>query len=1196
MFVVLLIFAAGNSFAADTLTQGFETPPESARPWVYWFWNNGNVTKAGITADLEAMKRAGIGGVIIMDVVERFAPPPGTADFMNVEWQELFRFAVFEARRLGLEINMTNGPGWCGSSGPWITPELSMQTLVSTNLEVTGPVQFSAVLPEPHTDNNWPQDTFNSTVKYGRYYRDIAVLAYPATNGTVSPDAVLNLTAKLDGSGKLQWNVPAGQWIIQRIGHTSTGASTRPPVKGGNGLECDKLSRKAMDFHFANMMGKLIGEVGDSAGTALSATHIDSWEVGSQNWTPEFRNEFRKRRGYDPLSFLPDIIAAQIPGNKIHVTIGQEEISRRFRWDFDETISELLAENYVGRLAELAHRHGMRLTLEGYNLPFGDEATYTDHADEPMTEFWATGAVENEKGRQMASVAHVMGRKIVGAEAFTSGDNEQWKFHPATVKALGDYEFSQGVNRFVVHRYAHQPYLDRFPGATMGPWGLHYERTQTWWEMSGAWHEYLSRCQFVLRQGLFVADLVYLRPELPNQTYFSPQPVVPVGYKYDECSAEALIGRMNVKNGRLVLPDGMSYGLLVLPAGGNLMTPALVKKIKSLVHAGATVFGPRPIASPSLSDFPKCDKEVASLAQDVWGDCDGKTVTEHAFGKGRVIWGQSLESVLKKMQTPADVTSTSKLNWIHRRVGNQEVYFVANDSAVPVEVKSTFRVKNLRPELWNPETGEISPVAMYEETETGISIPLRLEGSGSRFLLFRPSVKPFDPVVSFTRDDQPVPALSGSSLIKIQKATYGVPGDASRERDVQAKVQSLVDQGDYHFPVRKLADGDDPAFGTVKTLVLEYTADGHPGLAQGQDTDFIDLSTPVLFTTKEEGVPGLTGEYFANRDLDGSPAVTRTDAGVNFSWNSGSPAAGIPAENWSARWTGILTPLKSGEYTVTIYADDGCRLYVDDKIVVDHWALDSGNEAHTGKIDFIAGHPYRFHVEYFQGRANDQIHMSWIVPAEKRPAEIHCDSAGRLEMLALQSGHYKFTRASGQSGLIEIKDVPAPREISGPWRVNFPPHWGAPDEITLDSLGSLSLSTNDGVKYFSGTATYTKTFEWRSVGPEAARDKFVLDLSDVAVMAQVKLNGQNLGTLWKAPFTVDVTSALRSGSNTLEIRVANLWPNRMIGDSALPVEKRFTWSSYEPFTKDSPLPESGLLGPVKLIQQRQKSILPGKTD
>jgi len=1169
------------SLLADDLATQFVRPPASARPWVYWFWNNGNVTKAGITADLEAMKRAGVGGVIIMDVVERFAPPPGTADFMNAEWQELFQFAVAEAHRLGLEINMTNGPGWCGSSGPWITPELSMQKLVTTNLSIEGPTNLTLVLPKPFTNSRQGQDGFNSTVEFPDFYRDIAVLAAPQTaDGVAAPEAVLNLTAKLNDDGTFNWEVPAGKWILQRIGHTTTGSSTRPPVKGGNGLECDKLSREAMEWHFTNMMGKLIEQAGPLAGPTLTTAHIDSWEVGSQNWTPKFREEFQARRGYDPLPFLPDITGGSIK-------VGDLATARRFRWDYQQTISELLATNYVGALARLAHERGLRLSIEGYHLPFGDEATYTAQADEPMSEFWATGGSENEgMARQMASVAHIMGDTIVGAEAFTSGDNEQWKFHPATVKALGDYEFSQGINRFVIHRYAHQPYLDRYPGATMGPWGLHYERTQTWWEMSTAWHEYLSRCQYMLRQGLFVADLCYLRPQVPDQTSFRPVPAVPPVYRYDECSAEALMARMSVKDGRLVLPDGMSYRVLVLPEKHTLMTPALVAKIKELVEAGATVVGPRPTVSPSLTDFPKCDEEVARLASEAWGDCDGKTVMEHAFGKGRVIWGRPLAEVLSTALTPPDFTASVKLNWIHRQAGDAEVYFVANGAATAVEAKCTFRMKGSRPELWNAETGEMSPVAVYEETATGISIPLRLEASGSIFVVFRPQARPVDPVVNFTRNGKPVLPLTKATVIKVQKATYGVPGDAARTRDVLAKVQALVDRGELDFQTKQLAQGDDPAFGVVKTLALEYTADGQRFTLNSRDLDNVSLDATILLTTGADGARGLKGEYFANADLGGAPAVVRTDSSVNFAWNSGSPAKEIPANNWSARWTGTLTALKAGEYTFCLYADDGCRLFIDDKSVIDHWSLDTGTEAHTGKITLAAGKKYKFRLEYFQGGGNDHIQLSWLAPVADRPAEVRCDAAGQRAVVASQPGLYELTGAGGKTQRVKIQNVPEPWQITGAWNVHFPAKWGAPDQITLDHLGSLSDSTNAGVKYFSGAATYTKAFHWKPAAKNGKqKTETWLDLGEVQVMAQVKLNGHDLGILWQPPFRVDVTEALQAGSNTLEIRVANLWPNRMIGDAALPVAERFTWSSYEPFTKDSALPKSGLIGPVKLDSQ-----------
>ncbi|HEX7652087.1 MAG TPA: glycosyl hydrolase, partial [Verrucomicrobiae bacterium] len=642
--LALIWLLTATALRAGELAADFVHPPAIARPWVYWFWNNGNVTKAGITADLEAMQRAGIGGVIIMDVVERFAPPPGTADFMNAEWQELFQFAVAEAQRLGLEINLTNGPGWCGSSGPWITPAMSMQRLVSTGTAVTGPSHWHQVLPRVTPPAQAPHDDFNSVVPYADYYEDVAVLAYPTASGkVVAASAVTNLTSHLAADGTLDWDVPAGSWMIQRIGHVSTGSSTRPPVKGGNGLECDKLSAAAMDLHFEAMLGKLIAQAGPLAGQAWSATHIDSWEVGAQDWTATLPAEFRRRRGYDPLPYLPLIVSPEGTSDHNRYPIEAPELARRFRWDYHQTLAELLAENYVGRLATRAHEHGLRLSIEGYNLPFGDEASYTEQADEPMTEFWATGGNENEtKCREMASVAHVMGHAIVGAEAFTSGDNEQWKYHPATVKALGDYEFCQGVNRFVVHRYAHQPYLDRWPGATMGPWGLHYERTQTWWEMSTGWHTYLTRCQYLLRQGRFMADLLYLRPQVPDLGYYDPSPGVPAGYKYDDISAGALQQRVRVQDGRLTLPDGLQYRVLVLPANDHLMTPELVRHLETLVRAGAILYGPPPTASPSLRDYPQGDAEVVRLAHALWGDCDGRNVTEHAYGQGKVYWGVPL--------------------------------------------------------------------------------------------------------------------------------------------------------------------------------------------------------------------------------------------------------------------------------------------------------------------------------------------------------------------------------------------------------------------------------------------------------------------------------------------------------------------------------------------------------------------------
>ena len=374
-------------------------------------------------------------------------------------------------------------------------------------------------------------------------------------------------------------------------------------------------------------MGKLIADVGPLAGKTLAMTHIDSWEVHTQNWTPRLRAEFQKRRGYDPHRYLPVMTGRVVDGL---------EVSERFLWDLRQTISELFLENYGERFAQLANKHGMRLSIEGYGDGPIDNVAYGGRADEPMGEFWSWELGGGASTcTQMTSAGHVFGKRIIGAEAFTASDAEKWQGHPANIKRLGDWAFCEGINRFVFHRYAMQPWLDRKPGMSMGPWGLHYERTQTWWDQSRAWHEYLSRCQYMLRQGLFVADLCYLEPEaapqgfMPNASRLGTPPDRP-GYDFDICSPDVLFSRMAVRHGRIVLPDGMSYRLLVLPET-QTMTPRLLGRIAELVEAGATAVGPRPVKSPSLADYPACDDQVKQIGARLWGDCDGRTVQEHAL-------------------------------------------------------------------------------------------------------------------------------------------------------------------------------------------------------------------------------------------------------------------------------------------------------------------------------------------------------------------------------------------------------------------------------------------------------------------------------------------------------------------------------------------------------------------------------------
>ncbi|MCL5279886.1 MAG: glycosyl hydrolase family 43, partial [Planctomycetes bacterium] len=526
--------------ALSELEKGFTSPPESARPWVYWFWLNGNITREGITADLEAMKRVGIGGVLIMEVDQ--GAPLGPVAFMSPQWRQLFQHVVAEAQRLGLEVNMNDDAGWNGSGGPWIKPEQSMQKVVWSETSLEGPKRFEGALPRPQA--------------VAGYYRDITVLAFPApgdfridkirgkaayerqwvgpaSEKKLPPEMVIDrarivdLSTSMDEEGRLAWDVPGGKWTVLRLGHTSTGMMNAPAPASGRGWECDKLSKEGIEAQFAGMMGPLIADVGSAAGKTLVATHIDSWENGSQNWTARMREEFRQRRGYDLFPFLP-VLSGRV--------VESLQVSERFLWDLRQTVSDLVVENYAGHMAKLAQQHGLRLSIEAYGGPC-DDMTYGGRADEPMCEFWiGGGAFETCKG--MASAAHTYGKRILGAEAFTADNRERWLQHPGSIKALGDRAFCEGVNRFVFHRYAMQPWLSYRPGMTMGPWGLHYERTETWWEQAQPWHEYLARCQYLLRQGRFVADICYLQPEGSPQGFQNHRRG---GYDYDNCPPEVVL-------------------------------------------------------------------------------------------------------------------------------------------------------------------------------------------------------------------------------------------------------------------------------------------------------------------------------------------------------------------------------------------------------------------------------------------------------------------------------------------------------------------------------------------------------------------------------------------------------------------------------------------------------------------------------
>ncbi|BAU56202.1 glycosyl hydrolase [Mucilaginibacter gotjawali] len=765
-------YAKKNTAGTDTLFNLFRSPPASAKPRVYWFWEYNRVTKAGITRDLTQFKAKGISGVnlICTGGYAGKEPLPGVP-FLGKQWRALFRYAVSEANKLHIEIGFNLAGGWT-MMGPSVTKDNAMKKVESAELRVAGPAKFSGTLPQPKMIDG--------------YYHDIMVQAFPLPDSTksIDPKTILNLTAQLDASGHFEWNVPEGKWVILRSGYTLTGHPWSKwkaypegdTFKGGEGYEIDYLSRAALDDYFAHLGKTVIAEL-KKAGAHLDYLWSDSWECGKLTWTQDFPGQFNRFRGYDLNAYMPALAGYNVVN---------ADVSARFRDDFDRTIQDCIAENYYGHFEGLCHQHGMKVGNEAggpNDIPPQDVLKNFGHCDILSGEFWVNGHYNSPDGynkdrfnrlnlKQTATAAHVYGKPQAQAEAFTQQEQDRthWSLGPSDLKPYANDAFCEGINRLMLHQATCQPPSDGKPGYEFCA-GQHFTPNITWWEQSPAFFSYLSRCQYMLQQGKFVGDVCFYlgeRPPLLAPPKYNIPSLGP-GYDCDYSNPEVLLSRMTVKNGRIVLPDGMSYKLLVLQnctsplqeiakqvgayqslsvssVPSDAMSLSVIKKIRELVNLGATVVGAPPDISAELKNYPECDTEVRKIAAEIWGDLDGKTRTERRLGKGRVIWGKTPREVLLEDGLAPDFSFTGQaekpdqFDYIHRTDKETDIYFVINRTNRRQVSAFTFRVAGKQPEIWNAVTGKTQLAAAYRQENGRSTLPLELDAFGSCFIVFRKPV------------------------------------------------------------------------------------------------------------------------------------------------------------------------------------------------------------------------------------------------------------------------------------------------------------------------------------------------------------------------------------------------------------------------------------------------------------------------
>lgn len=1050
---------ATSSSVPCVLQDGFTHPQDSARTKVWWFHGETAATHAGITADLEAFKRQGVGGVVYYDQVH--GKGEGASQVFSPDWWDEIVFSSQEAKRLGLNFEANASNGYV-AGGKWITPDKSMQRLLSHDCVVSsrgGDLKFQ--MPKMRTPANWqktvavwavpyreqlmgdsrqvfsadsvvkisdPSQKHSLVIDFGHcftarsityvtggrgkartssmqvpkshfqvhpdngiyqeggffgcgfrllppigelqvsddgiHYQKVCdlrpkyqnlggskeqTLAFPAITGryfriqlhgwgsgmkgdeqltfgnvVVSARAcvdvwqekaslvselmeadrtpiynkeelidfskAIDLTSCTDDQGMVNWKKsPKGKWLVIRMFAASTGGHTKHGRKDALGYECDKLSVDGARLQWASYVKPIIDTLRTHHGE-LTGICMDSHEAGPQNWTQQMPQEFSQLRGYGMQRYLP-VMAGYV--------VGSTQESAQFLYDLRHTINDLITDRYFGEFNRLCHAEGLTLTAQaigGALCMAGDAIGVKRLVDKPQAEFWGYQTEGNYDIKDCSSAAHLYGKQIASGEAYT---DITYKHSLADIKNLADYAYAFGINELVVCAVAYQPWVrgagEQLKINTANGRQYVLNRLNTLWPLSKPFWDYQARCSWLLRQGKPVSDIcLYLGDDIPARILGNKLPDIPIGYDFDAFTTDALLHRMQVRDGRIVLPDGVSYSMMILPSDGQL-TDEAKERIHSFRQQGVTIYDPQ-ADSRSLSEVIK----AAGLQPDV------------------------------------DAPSAKGLYFCHRRTPSADVYFLNNHSDLDMKECFRFRTQAVSAQLWNPVTGEETPLSFTTEQGRTV-IPLDLHARESYF------------------------------------------------------------------------------------IVLQHQEDADDTLA--------------------------------------------------------------------AQQAGLHHPMSDGR------------------------CMDSSHSKDNGQ----------------QMTTTSVLHFAQ------------------------------------------------------PWQVTFDAKMGGPADVQhFSSLEDWTKSTDEHIKYFSGTAQYQNVFKVKK--DKKASYRLKLNLLNSA--AEVVVNGQSAGIIWCSPWDIDITPQLKNGKNKIEIRVCNTLWNRLVGDASLPESERITWQNYMLAKPQDKLVPSGLVGDITLTEYR----------
>lgn len=551
----------------------------------------------------------------------------------------------------------------------------------------------------------------------------------------VQPGQVIDLSDKMTADGTLTWDVPEGEWTVLRTGMTPTGVVNEPACPDATGYEVDKLSRKHAEEHFDAYIGEILRRIPADERKSFKLLVQDSYEVGGQNFTDDMIPVFKERYGYDPVPYLPVLSG---------VVVGSQHDSDAFLWDLRRLVADKISYDYVGGSREVAHKHGLTTWLENYGhwgFP-GEFLQYGGQADEVGGEFWADPPLGDIENRLATSCAHIYGKKLTSSETSTSA-GPSFVRTPSSLKQRMDRFFTYGVNNTVLHLYISQPSEDRLPGSNAW-FGTEFNRNNTWFKHMDLYTQYIKRCNYMMRQGWYQADVAYFIGEDAPRMVGIMEPWIPAGYQFEHMNAEVIMRDMTVKDGMLTLPHGVQFKVLVLPRRLKTMRPELLEKIERLILDGAIVMGPAPERSPSLQNQPEADRRVKEMAARIWGDVDGVNVKQRCYGKGMICDGLDFETLFAQLGYVPDCKVPDGMNVYqgHQKDGDTDIYILSNQDNRALTMDVAFRVTGKQPELWDPVTGVIRKLPAFRQEEKTTVVPMKLEKNECVFVVFREKGEP----------------------------------------------------------------------------------------------------------------------------------------------------------------------------------------------------------------------------------------------------------------------------------------------------------------------------------------------------------------------------------------------------------------------------------------------------------------------